>query len=71
MTKNLRPSDPRACYVCGGGPHADTDLHRYWSNAAADAEFAEHDRMVAAAGGPTYPSMTAVETVDPREAIYE
>lgn len=28
------------CYVCGYGPHAPTDLHRYWSETDAAAEFA-------------------------------
>ncbi|WP_091232514.1 hypothetical protein [Microbacterium sp. 3J1] len=65
---------PSSCFICGRAPHeplSDEDgTHAYWSNADADAEAAEHDRQVVAAGGPTYPSMTDVETLDPREAVY-
>ena len=60
---------PTACFVCGSGPHEPTDLHRYWSNAEAAAEAADQDRRIAA-GGPFWPSMTDVETLDPREAVY-
>ena len=56
------------CFVCGGGPHEPTDLHSFWSEADAWAEAVEHDRKVIAAGGPAYPSMSATETLDPREA---
>jgi hypothetical protein len=61
---------PTACFICGGGPHEPTELHRYWSNAEAEAEAAEIDRKAAAGGGPLWPSMTDVETLDPREAVY-
>lgn len=43
---------PDACYVCGGQPHADTTPtggHRFWSNAAAAAEF-----KAAPSEGPTW-----------------
>lgn len=52
-----------ACYICGGDKHEPTAEHAYWSNADADRHFA---------GEPvgSLPSMTAAETLDPREAIY-
>lgn len=34
---------PENCHVCGGPEHDDT-AHRFWSNADAMAEAAEHDR---------------------------
>lgn len=54
---------PSACYICGLSEHPPTDLHSFWSNAEADRFFA------AAPEGPS-PSMTATETLDPREAVY-
>lgn len=39
---------PHLCYICGGGPHADTTAsggHRFWSNAEARAEFRRPDRQ--------------------------
>lgn len=57
------------CFICSGAEHAPTD-HDFWSTREALAEATEHDRRVIAAGGPIYPSMSAVETLDPREAIY-
>jgi len=67
---DARREPTTACFVCGGEPHEPTELHRYWSNAEAEAEAAEIDRRVAAAGGALWPSMTDVETLDPREAVY-
>ena len=58
------------CFICGGAEHAPTELHEFWSTRDALGEAAEHDRRVIAAGGPIYPSMTAAETLNPREAIY-
>jgi hypothetical protein len=51
------------CYICGYAEHAPTPEHNYWSTSDALREFASE---------PTgqYPSMSAVETLDPREAIY-
>lgn len=53
---------PSACYVCGGGEHPPAELHTYWPNADAARYF---DRQPAGA----LPSMTAAETLDPREAV--
>ena len=58
------------CFICGGAEHAPTELHSFWSTRDALGEAAEYDRRAAAAGGPIYPSMSAVETLDPREAVY-
>lgn len=54
-----------ACYVCDEGPHERTELHDYWPVSQAASEFARQD---AGAGG-SIPSMTAVETLDSREAV--
>lgn len=51
------------CYVCGSGLHAPTDSHDYWSTADAARHFAAEPNG-------TLPSMTAVETLDPREAVF-
>lgn len=53
---------PENCYICGEPEHAPTDMHGFWSNADAWREFAAE---------PTgnLPSMTAAETLDPREAV--
>lgn len=53
---------PSACYICGGGEHPPTELHSFWSNADAARHFAAIPEGV-------LPSMTAVETLDPREAL--
>lgn len=55
---------PEACYVCGNGPHERVELHDYWSKSDAARYFA------AEPSGGSYPSMSAVETLDPREAVY-
>lgn len=56
---HLRPDH---CYVCGDAIHAATIGHGFWSNTDARKWFdAQPD------GGS--PSMTAVETLDPREAV--
>lgn len=53
---------PAACSVCGRPEHLEQiEGHVYWSNADAAREFAQLP-------GGTVPSMTAVETLDPREA---
>lgn len=54
---------PESCHVCGHAPHADTWPakaygHRYWSNAAARAEFA------AEAAGRTFAYSTGETTVE-------
>lgn len=58
----IHPRDAAACYICGRAEHPPTDEHAFWSNAEADREFS----LMPA--GPM-PSMTAVETLDPREAV--
>jgi hypothetical protein len=64
MNTKLTPAHlaPMACYICGGSKHAPTELHAYWPNADAARHFA------ALTDGPL-PSMSAVETLDPREAV--
>lgn len=45
---HLRPEN---CFVCGGAEHedtTDTGGHRFWSNAAAEAEAREADRRTTA-----------------------
>jgi hypothetical protein len=54
---------PESCYVCGGGSHSPVESHNYWSTSEAEAEFA------AMPSGADIPSMSAVETLDPREAV--
>lgn len=54
---------PSACYVCGGAEHPPAELHTFWANADAARFFAAEPQG-------TIPSMTAVETLDPREAVY-
>lgn len=53
------------CFICGGGEHAPTELHSFWSTEDAMREAVEHDRR----SSTPLPSMTAVETLDPREAV--
>lgn len=54
------------CYVCDApGQHAPTPLHNYWSYADADAYFTGQDSRLKA----SIPSMTAVETLNPCEAV--
>lgn len=55
-----------ACFICGNGPHEPTTTHVYWSTLDA---FQEASALDARSGG-SYPSMTAAETLDPREAVY-
>lgn len=63
-TQTTQPADETlTCYVCGSPEHAPTELHRFWPIADARREFA------AEPSGP-FPSMSAAETLDPREAIY-
>ena len=57
------------CFICGGEEHEPRELHTFWSTRDAFAEAEEYDRRAAAAGTPSIPSMTAVETLDPREAV--
>lgn len=58
---------PDACYVCGDGPHSpvinDDSSHDYWSNTDATRHFGRLPDGTTA-------SMTAVETLDPREAVH-
>lgn len=63
---------PTSCHICGSAEdHGQTWTltgkgHNFWSNADARAEArAEDARMFA-----PVKSMTAVETLDPREAVY-
>ena len=58
------------CFICGGEEHAPRELHAFWSTRDAMGEAAEYDRRAAAAGTVTTPSMSAVETLDPREAVF-
>lgn len=62
-TPNPKPDERHVCYICGGPEHAPTGLHRFWSIADARREFA-------AEPSGQMPSMSAVETLDPREAVY-
>ena len=57
-----------ACFVCGHGAHEQTG-HTYWPTADAMAEARAYDRAAAQVGASTTPSMSAVETLDPREAV--
>ena len=62
---HLRPEN---CYVCGHGPHeprSSAGGHDFWSNADAKVFFDQQDARLRA----PLPSMTAVETLDPREAV--
>lgn len=61
----------RSCFICGAAEDAHTPAgeHAYWATRDALAEADEYDRKVVAAGGARYPSMSAVETLDPREAV--
>lgn len=54
------------CFICGREAHEPTPLHVYWSVADAFREAADYD----ARSSVSPPSMTAVETHDPREAVY-
>lgn len=54
---------PSACYICGLSEHPPTELHSFWSNAEADLFFAAQTEGQS-------PSMTAAETLDPREAVF-
>lgn len=54
---------PERCFICGDGPHEPTPEHDYWALSAARAH---HFGLPS---GPE-PSMTAAETLDPREAPY-
>lgn len=54
------------CFICGGAPHAPYASHEFWSVDAAFAEAHAYDARAQAA----QPSMSAVETLDPREAVY-
>lgn len=65
MIANPR-QDPNCCYVCDLPAEAKHVGHTYWSNADALAEFEAQSRRVVAA---RIPSMTAAETLDPREAV--
>jgi len=53
------------CFVCGGEEHAPTELHAFWSTRDAMAEAARADARTVA----PLPSMSAAETLDPREAV--
>ena len=63
-TTQSTQTEAATCYVCGGPEHAPYELHRFWSIADARREFYGQP------SGPA-PSMSAVETLDPREAVYE
>ena len=54
------------CYICGGPEHKPTPEHDFWPKAEAARFFAREDARL----GGSLPSMTAVETLDPREAVY-
>lgn len=54
---------PERCYVCGNGPHERVELHDYWPMSEAAAYFASEPQG-------SIPSMTAAETLDPREAVH-
>lgn len=56
--------DSNTCYVCGGGYHEPTPYHVFWSVEQAAAYFEKESQ------GGSFPSMSAVETHDPREAVY-
>ena len=58
------------CFICGGAEHEPRELHSFWSTRDALGEAAAYDREAAKRGGAILPSMTAAETLDPREAIY-
>jgi hypothetical protein len=51
------------CYICDQPKHPRVDVHDFWSKADAARSFAAEPVG-------DLPSMTAVETLDPREAIY-
>lgn len=59
--------DAKACFICGKGPHRPVDdkhsKHSYWRTSDADSGFADQR------GDGPLPSMTAAETLDPREAV--
>lgn len=58
----IAPRDPAACYICGRAEHEPDELHKFWSNAEAQRDFEGiPDGLM--------PSMTAAETLDPREAV--
>ncbi len=63
--RNMSTDPTTTCFVCGYGPHGPLELHSFWSVADARREADEYDARAAVA----YPSMTAAETLDPREAI--
>jgi hypothetical protein len=56
-------NDSTTCYICGEGVHARIDVHDFWSIADARREFSSQPE------GPM-PSMSAAETLDPREAVF-
>lgn len=58
------------CFICGGPEHAPFELHSFWSTRDALGEAEEWDREAAKAGAASVPSMSAAETLDPREAVY-
>lgn len=58
------------CFICGDEEHEPRELHVFWSRRDALGEAAEYDRRAAQAGAVSTPSMSAVETLDPREAVY-
>lgn len=53
------------CYICNQPAEAPHVGHGYWSNADAKTYFEQETRRTVA----RIPSMTAVETLDPREAV--
>lgn len=70
MTDTTKPVPqhllPENCFVCGKSEHRFNGGHKFWSNAEADAYF----RREAARHPAATKSMSAVETLDPREAVY-
>ena len=54
------------CFICGEGAHVPYASHGYWSRQEAFAEAYAYDARAVGA----QPSMSAVETHDPREAVY-
>ncbi len=56
---------PDVCFICNRPAEHPHVGHDYWSNSDAEAYFAREDARTSA----RIPSMSAVETLDPREAV--
>jgi len=64
-TGEQQARNPRACYVCDNPESGSHVGHTYWANEDAEQYFADETARMSA----KIPSMSAAETLDPREAV--